>query len=357
MIEVNNLTKRYGNVTAIEDITFSVEKGEILGFLGPNGAGKTTTMRILTCFMPATSGNATVAGYDIFKESLEVRKRIGYLPENVPLYDEMKVKSYLKYVSKIKGIEKELIHKQIDEVLETCALSHMKNRIIGHLSKGYRQRVGLAQALIHNPEVLILDEPTSGLDPGQIIEIRNLIKQLGKERTVILSTHILPEASMTCERIIIIDQGRLTGEIALENDRVVSVNVTNGEKTKIGETKRLYVEFIAENGLKESIQKISELINVKMTKDKPEDNKYSLYIDYPSDSDFRSEIASTIVSSGGKLLEMRPMEMTLEEAFLELTGESGNNSYFLQNETELKEEEFVKEENDEVESQTEQKVV
>ena len=323
MIEVKNLTKRYGNVIAIENITFSVQKGEILGFLGPNGAGKTTTMRILTCFMPATSGNATVAGYDIFRESLEVRKRIGYLPENVPLYTEMKVNSYLKYVAKIKGIEKDQRQEQIERVLEICALSHMRNRIIGHLSKGYRQRVGLAQALIHNPDVLILDEPTVGLDPGQIIEIRNLIKELGKEHTIILSTHILPEASMTCERIIVIDQGRLTGSVSLDNGRVTSVQVTNGEKTQIGDTKKLYVEVLAKPEIKELFQSIPNVLNVQIALDLPEDHKLELYVDYPPDFDIRSEIAEKVVESGWKLLEMRPAEMTLEEVYLQLTIESG----------------------------------
>lgn len=340
MIEVKNLTKQYGNVTAINDVTFSVSKGEILGFLGPNAAGKTTTMRILTCFMPATSGNATVAGYDVFKDSLEVRKRIGYLPENVPLYTEMKVSSYLKYVAKIKGIEKNQRQEKIDRVLETCTLSHMRNRIIGHLSKGYRQRVGLAQALIHNPEVLILDEPTAGLDPAQIIEIRNLIKELGKEHTVILSTHILPEASMTCERIIVIDQGRLTGSISLDNGRVTSVQMITGEKTQISDTKKLYVELMAEPEIKELLQSIPNVLNVQITSDLPDDHQLGLYVDYSSDFDVRPEIASQIVESGGNLLEMRPVEMTLEEAFLRLTSESGEESHLLSDGPKAKESEI-----------------
>lgn len=336
MIKVKNLTKQYGNVTAIKDVTFSVPKGEILGFLGPNAAGKTTTMRILTCFMPATSGNATVAGYDVFKDSLEVRKRIGYLPENVPLYTEMKVSSYLKYVAKIKGIEKNQRQEKIDRVLETCTLSHMQNRIIGHLSKGYRQRVGLAQALIHNPEVLILDEPTAGLDPAQIIEIRHLIKELGKEHTVILSTHILPEASMTCERIIVIDQGRLTGSISLDNGRVTSVQMITGEKTQIGDTKKLCVKLIAEPEIEKVLKNIPNVLDVQMSSEFVEDNELEdmetpleIYVDYPPDFDIRSEIASKIVESGGDLLEMRPVEITLEEAFLQLTSESGEESYLL----------------------------
>lgn len=338
MIQVKNLTKRFGNITAIEDVNFSVEKGEILGFLGPNGAGKTTTMRILTCFMPATNGTATIAGYDIFEDSLEVRKRIGYLPENVPLYTEMKVNSYLKYVSKIKRIPKEQREAKIKNVLELCALSHMHNRIIGHLSKGYRQRVGLAQALIHEPEVLILDEPTSGLDPKQIIEIRNLIKELGEEHTVILSTHILPEASMTCERIIVIDQGRLTGNISLDKGRVTSVESPNGEKTLIGDTEKLYVQAVAKPEIKEIIQKTPDVLNVKIDSEVPEESKFNLYVDYSPDSDVRSKIASKIVESGWKLLEMRPVEMTLEEVFLQLTSESGEESYLLSEENEESEE-------------------
>ena len=209
MIEVRNLTKRYGDLIAIRDISFTAANGQILGFLGPNGAGKTTTMRVITGFMPATSGTVKVAGYDIFDDSYEVRKRIGYLPENPPLYGDMTVTSYLRFVGRIRGIAKAELSDSIDRVLHTCGLADVTERVVGHLSKGFRQRVGLAQALIHNPSVLVLDEPTIGLDPRQIIEIRTLIRELAGERTVILSTHILPEVQQLCEKVVIINRGHI----------------------------------------------------------------------------------------------------------------------------------------------------
>src|SRR5512135_957728 len=215
MIEVRNLTKRYGDLLAVRDISFSAATGQVLGFLGPNGAGKTTTMRIITGFMPATSGTVKVAGYDIFDDSYEVRKRIGYLPENPPLYFDMKVTTYLRFVGRIRGIAKAELNDSVDRVLHTCGLTEVTDRVVGHLSKGYRQRVGLAQALIHNPSVLVLDEPTIGLDPRQIIEIRTLIRELAGERTVILSTHILPEVQQLCEKVVIINEGRIAVEGAL----------------------------------------------------------------------------------------------------------------------------------------------
>jgi gliding motility-associated transport system ATP-binding protein len=217
MIEVRNLTKRFGDLVAIRDISFTAATGQVLGFLGPNGAGKTTTMRIITGFMPATSGTVKVAGYDIFDDSYEVRKRIGYLPESPPLYNDMTVASYLRFVAKIRGIVKAQLSDSMDRVLRTCGLSEVTNRVVGHLSKGYRQRVGLAQALIHNPSVLVLDEPTIGLDPRQIIEIRTLIRELAGERTVILSTHILPEVQQLCEKVVIINRGHIVVEDTLPN--------------------------------------------------------------------------------------------------------------------------------------------
>lgn len=217
MIEVRNLTKRYGDVVAIRDISFTAATGQILGFLGPNGAGKTTTMRVITGFMPATSGTVKVAGYDIFDDSYEVRKRIGYLPENPPLYNDMTVYAFLRFVGRIRGIAKAELNDSCDRVLRTCGLAEVAERVIGHLSKGFRQRVGLAQALIHNPSVLVLDEPTIGLDPKQIIEIRKLIRELSGERTVILSTHILPEVSQLCEKVVIINEGRIAVEDTLAN--------------------------------------------------------------------------------------------------------------------------------------------
>jgi ABC-2 type transport system ATP-binding protein len=217
MIEVRNLTKRYGDLVAIRDISFTAGTGQVLGFLGPNGAGKTTTMRIITGFMPATSGTVKVAGYDIFDDSYEVRKRIGYLPENPPLYLDMTVTTYLRFVGRIRGIAKAEANDAVDRVLHTCGLADVTNRVVGHLSKGFRQRVGLAQALIHNPSVLVLDEPTIGLDPRQIIDIRTLIRELAGDRTVILSTHILPEVSQLCEKVVIINEGRIAVEDTLTN--------------------------------------------------------------------------------------------------------------------------------------------
>ena len=214
MLEVRNLTKRYGDFVAVRDISFTAAQGQILGFLGPNGAGKTTTMRILTGFLPATSGTAKVAGFDVFTESAEVRRRIGYLPENPPLYTEMTAEAYLRFVARIKGMPRSAIEDAIDRVIHTCGLESVRHRLLGQLSKGYRQRAGLAQALIHDPPVLVLDEPTIGLDPIQIREIRALIQKLAGERTIILSTHILPEVSQICEKVVIINEGR----VVLEQD-------------------------------------------------------------------------------------------------------------------------------------------
>ncbi|MGE4232330.1 MAG: ABC transporter ATP-binding protein [Bacteriovoracia bacterium] len=217
MIEVNALTKFYGERKAIDALTFSVSKGEILGFLGPNGAGKTTTMKILTCFMPASEGTARVAGFDVFDEPLEVKKRVGYLPETPPVYKEMIVGDYLNYKASLHGIRGGAAKKAVDLSLEKCGLTSVKSRLIGNLSKGYRQRVGLAQAIVHNPDVLILDEPTVGLDPKQIIEIRELIKSFSGEHTVVLSTHILPEVEATCNRILVINEGRIVAIDSLQN--------------------------------------------------------------------------------------------------------------------------------------------
>jgi ABC-2 type transport system ATP-binding protein len=215
MVEVSGLTKYYGDFLAIEDVSFTAEKGETIGFLGPNGAGKTTTIRIITGFMPATEGTVKLEGYDVFKQSHEVRRRVGYLPENPPLYHDMTVSSYLKFVAQVKEIPRKKIPEALSSVLEECSLTEVSSRLVGRLSKGYRQRVGLAQALIHNPPVLILDEPTLGLDPRQIIEVRSLIKALSGDRTVILSTHILPEVSQICNKVVIINEGRVVVEKAL----------------------------------------------------------------------------------------------------------------------------------------------
>lgn len=212
MIEVSHLMKKYGEHFAVSDATFSAQKGEIVGFLGPNGAGKTTTIRMLATYLPPSSGSATIAGFDVVKQADEVRKRIGYLPETPPLYTEMTVREYLNFVGQIKGVPRRELNSKIDEVMERCFITDVRNKLCQHLSRGYRQRVGLAQAIINDPEVIILDEPTSGLDPRQIIQIRELIKSLGKDRTVILSTHILPEVSMVCSRVVIISRGRVVIE-------------------------------------------------------------------------------------------------------------------------------------------------
>jgi len=217
MIEVQDLVKKYGEFTAVHGISFSVPKGQIIGLLGPNGAGKSTTMKILSCFMPATSGVIKVAGYDVYDDPMEIKKRVGYLPETPPLYLEMRVGEYLEYVAQLKQVEPGKIRDRVDYVAEHCGLKHNFKRVIGTLSKGYKQRVGIAQALVHDPEVVILDEPTVGLDPVQIIEIRNLIKGLAGNHTVILSTHILPEAVMPCERVVLIDKGRVKVDDTISN--------------------------------------------------------------------------------------------------------------------------------------------
>ncbi|MCG9128422.1 ATP-binding cassette domain-containing protein [Candidatus Poribacteria bacterium] len=329
MIEVQNLYKNYGPFQALKDISFDVEKGQIVGFLGPNGAGKTTTMRILTCFMPASSGKVTVAGYDVFKESKEVRNRIGYLPENIPLYTEMTVIKYLSYMGKIRNVSRKQLNNRLDSVIESCGLIERRNQIIGQLSRGYRQRVGLAQALIHDPEVLILDEPTSGLDPRQIVEIRDLIKGLGKERTILFSTHILPEAKNTCERLLVISKGQITGDIELKNGRAIpktethSVNsddeLSNEQNKIIENTINLVVSGAANDEILSTLKKIPFVINA----DSPSENtKDSYRVYYQNDIDIRPEVAKTIVENGWNLIEMSTDEMSLEELFLSLTSEN-----------------------------------
>ena len=323
MIEVQNITKNYGPFQALKDISFQVDKGQIVGFLGPNGAGKTTTMRILTCFMPASSGRVTIAGYDVFKESREVRKRIGYLPENVPLYPEMTVTKYLKYMAKIRSVPSGSIKGQLDNAIEACGLTERRHQIIGQLSRGFRQRVGLAQALIHEPDVLILDEPTSGLDPRQIVEIRELIKTLGKERTILFSTHILPEASMTCERLIIISRGEITGDVQLEGGRAVS----NQSDAPISDTESvpgtaltlsLEVAGAPADDISAALTDIPNVIQVDLT-DAGTDDTATFRLHYTPTTDIRSEVAETIIGRGWQLLEMHTTEMSLEELFLSLT--------------------------------------
>lgn len=306
MIQVDKLTKSYGSYQALKEITFSVEKGEILGFLGPNGAGKTTTMRILTCFFPATSGKARIAGFDVFEEPHEVKKRIGYLPENVPLYRDMVVSDYLSFVAGIKGVERHEIKKRVGTVLDECGLSDMSHKMINELSKGYRQRVGLAQALVNEPEVLILDEPTVGLDPKQIIEIRKLIKSLAGKRTIILSTHILPEVSMTCNRVVIINQGK-----------VVAVDTPQNLTSKIQGATRLVVKV--DGPSQEVVTGLQKIQGINRVDTKESNNGISEFIvETQKGSDIRRDIAAGVVKNGWGLLELRPVEMSLEDIFIKL---------------------------------------
>ena len=308
MIEVEQLTKRYGSVKAIDGVSFRVEKGEILGFLGPNGAGKTTTMRILTCFLPATEGTARVAGFDVFNQPMEVKRRIGYLPENPPLYNEMSVDSYLDFVARIKGVDVADRKKRIGEVKEKVSIAEYSGTLIKNLSKGYKQRVGLAQALVHDPEVLILDEPTVGLDPNQIIEVRELIKSLSGNHTIILSTHILPEVSMTCQRVVIIANGK-----------IAAVDTPENLTRQLQGSDRIYVEAKGpEQSIGEKILEIDGVLRVESHKVDGSD-AFSYSVETELKRDVRSRLARKIVESGFDLLEMRTMSMSLEEVFLQLT--------------------------------------
>lgn len=309
MIQVENLTKHYGPIPAIENISFTVEKGEVLGFLGPNAAGKTTTMRILTCFFPATSGSARVAGFDVFKNSIDVRRRIGYLPENVPLYTDMSVTKYLSFAAEIKGVPFRERKKSVEKVIDYCGIGQFSGRLIGKLSKGYRQRVGLAQAILNDPEVLILDEPTVGLDPKQIIDIRNLIKEMAGKRTVILSTHILPEVSMTCQRVIIINQGRV-----VTIDTPQNLNKKLQKSTEI----KLTVEGPSDE-IAKSLQAVNGVLSV--TKKDTRNNQNSFLVKSDKDIDVRKDISKTVVTNSWGLLEMRSVDMSLEDIFIKLVTE------------------------------------
>lgn len=307
MIEVEHLTKVFNGRKVVDDISFRVEKGEILGFLGPNGAGKTTTMRILTCYLPSTEGTARVAGYDVFEESIEVRKRIGYLPENPPVYPEMTVESYLNFVAKIKGAPSAKRKAQVDDVMGKCSIGDVRNRIIGKLSKGYKQRVGVAQALLNNPDVLILDEPTIGLDPKQIFEVRSLIKGLAGDHTVVLSTHILPEVSMTCSRVVIIHEGRV---IAQDTPEGLTRQASGAQKVS------LLVEGPAD-AMRDRIQKIDGVLGVQVAEGDA-GQPVKITVECTLDKDLRRSLAETIVSSGWGLLELRGISMSLEDVFINL---------------------------------------
>jgi gliding motility-associated transport system ATP-binding protein len=308
VIEVDHLTKRFGSVKAVENVSFEVEKGEILGFLGPNGAGKTTTMRVLTCFLPATEGTARVAGFDVFDNPMAVKRRLGYLPENPPLYGEFTVNAYLDFVAKIKGVDSRERKKRIEEVKDRVSIKEYGNTLIKNLSKGYKQRVGLAQALVHDPQVLILDEPTVGLDPNQIIEVRQLIKGLSGGHTIILSTHILPEVSMTCQRVVIISKGRIA---AMDTPENLTRQLQGSE--------RVYLEVKGpETTIKEKIKEIEGVLRVDSNR-LDADGAYSFAVETQLKKDVRSRIARKVVDSGYDLMELRAMSMSLEEVFLQLT--------------------------------------
>ena len=308
MIQVNGLTKDYGARRAIDNLTFDAEQGEIVGFLGPNGAGKTTTMRILTGYMPPTDGTAIVAGYDVVEESLEVRKRVGYLPETVPLYDDMTAIDYLKFMADLRRIPNP--EERAYETLEGVNLKERADSFIGTFSKGMRQRVGLAQALIHRPEVLILDEPTIGLDPAQVVEMRNVIREIGKDRTVLLSTHILSEAQQICDRVLIINKGQIVTEDTPEN-----------LQSRLVGAQRVVLRVRGDSdGLS---NKIARVKGVQAVDAKPDG---SVEFEFAAGEDTRPQVAKAVVQAGYELLELRPVGLSLEEIFLELTRESAKET-------------------------------
>ncbi|HXT86768.1 MAG TPA: ABC transporter ATP-binding protein [Verrucomicrobiae bacterium] len=310
MIEVQDLTKAFGDKTAVDGITFSVNKGEILGFLGPNGAGKTTTMRVLTGYLPATQGTAKIAGFDVFNDSMEVRRRIGYLPETPPLYFDMTVASYLEFVARIKNVAAEKRAQSVESAMEMTKIADKRDELIKRLSRGYKQRVGLAQAIVHDPDVIILDEPTVGLDPKQIIEVRHLIKGLAGNHTIILSTHILPEVSMTCDRVIIINNGKI---VAVDTPENLTRQLKGGE--------RIRVEAQApEQPLRDALQKIPGAQKVQV-ESLGSGGRMIAVVEAGQGADLRSQIAAKIVGQGWPLYELRGESVSLEEIFLQLTTE------------------------------------
>jgi ABC-2 type transport system ATP-binding protein len=309
VIEVQHLTKRYGPVTAVDDVSFTVERGEILGFLGPNGAGKTTTMRVLTGYMPPSEGRAIVAGYDVFDQPIEAKRRTGYLPETPPLYPDMTVRDYLTFVARIKGVPRNDRKARIGEMMVKTRIDDVADRACGKLSKGYRQRVGLAQALLHNPEVLILDEPTAGLDPKQIIETRELIKGLAGDHTIILSTHILPEVSQTCQRVVIINKGK-----------VVAVDTPDNLTSRLRGSETMYLQVDAQGAdAAAMLQGVPGVKRVAVADTKQQ--VVGFEIDSDKGRDVRRQLAAAVVGRGWGLLEMRPMRLSLEEIFLHVTTE------------------------------------
>ncbi|HSB07487.1 MAG TPA: ABC transporter ATP-binding protein [Thermodesulfobacteriota bacterium] len=307
LIQVENLTKDFGSISALRDVSFNIERGESVGFLGPNGSGKTTTLRILTCFLPPTSGKVTVDGYDVIQDSLEVRRRIGYFPEKVPLYPWMKVSTFLDFVADVKGVNRTERRQKISETMESCGLEAVAYRTIGNLSKGYRQRVGLAQVLINDPPILILDEPTVGLDPEQIVEIRKLIKNLAKERTIFLSSHILPEVSMICNRIIIINEGKIIAEDTQEN-----------LAARLQTACQFFVKIEGPHEeVRKKLEKIPGVLKVE-EKENVSENIFAYLIKAGKNVDVAREISSVVLNNRWSMLEMRQVEMNLEEIFLNL---------------------------------------
>jgi ABC-2 type transport system ATP-binding protein len=307
MIEVDRLTKRYGPTLAVSDVSFRVEKGEVLGFLGPNGAGKTTTMRVITGFLPPTEGAVRVAGYDVVEQPIEAKRHTGYLPENPPVYPDMTVTEYLAFVGRVKGVPRRDLKTRINEVSERCAITDVRNRQIGKLSKGYRQRVGLAQALIHNPDVLVLDEPTAGLDPKQIIETRALIRNLAGQHTVVLSTHILPEVSKTCERVVVINGGK----VAAVGKPDELTHRLQGFET---------VLVTAEGPANEMKERMERVAGVNLVEQHDASNgRVTFEVHAGKDQDVRAELARAVVESQWRLLELRTSGMSLEDIFLKLT--------------------------------------
>ena len=312
MIKVEHLTKYYGEIRGIDDISFSIEKGEIAGFLGPNGSGKTTTIRILTCFFPPTSGKAQVAGYNVTAQPMEVRKRIGYVPETVPLYPDMKVSTYLNFVAEAKRMGRGERKKKIGNIMEQCGIVDVSHRLVGNLSKGFRQRVGLAQALLNDPEVLILDEPTIGLDPKQVVEIREFIKGLAGERTIILSSHILPEVSMTCERIVIIHEGS-----------IVAVDSPENLMARLQKTSKTVVHIEGDRGaIREKLETLPGIITVT-EQGEISPGVFSYEVESDKAREVAGELSHLVHTNNWKLIEMRTEKMSLENIFIELTREEG----------------------------------
>ncbi|MEC9381217.1 MAG: ATP-binding cassette domain-containing protein [Candidatus Latescibacterota bacterium] len=296
-------------MTAVDGVSFRAERGQILGFLGPNGAGKTTTMRMLTCYLPPSAGTASVDGYDVVDESMEVRRRIGYLPESPPVYMDMTVDAYLGFVARIKGVPTNQMRARIDETMEKTGVVHVRSNVIGHLSKGYRQRVGLAQALVHNPSVLILDEPTVGLDPKQIIEIREVIKSLRGEHTIVLSTHILPEVSMTCEKVVIISQGRIVGEGSPES-----------LMAQLKESDVLHAQVLGPvEAVGEALRSIDGVLDARQEGDDSQADSWVISV--TPGQDVRDAVSRAIIDGGFSLRELRSQDMSLEDIFLRLTTE------------------------------------